>query len=192
MTDEEINKLEALVAAATPTEREDCGPPLCPRCKSEWTLDAGMEIPEHRHCWLCATAVLDEALPAMAALVAEVRRLSTTQCRECGARLLFSARKQGDGLCGPCHRRAAGTQTEADIERDDLRAEIERLRVEAVESRANAIQAEAVFDEAARRLEAERAEARRIARQYHAAWEAETALFPPRIDGGPPDWLVKP
>lgn len=35
-------------------------------------------------------------------------------CLRCGAGLLFSARQRGDGLCGPCHRKATGTQTLAD------------------------------------------------------------------------------
>jgi len=42
---------------------------------------------------------------------------ATGYCSACGARLMFSARQAGRGLCGPCARRADGTETEADIER---------------------------------------------------------------------------
>lgn len=35
-------------------------------------------------------------------------------CSSCNAALMFSARQQGDGLCGPCHRKANGTQNLAD------------------------------------------------------------------------------
>lgn len=39
----------------------------------------------------------------------------SSACSSCGVELLFSARSRGDGLCGPCSRRANGTQTEADL-----------------------------------------------------------------------------
>ncbi len=39
-------------------------------------------------------------------------------CSRCGARLFYSAQARGDGLCGPCSRKANGTQSPADIARE--------------------------------------------------------------------------
>ena len=36
-------------------------------------------------------------------------------CRKCGDGLMYTARSRADGLCGPCHRHANGTQTVSDL-----------------------------------------------------------------------------
>lgn len=40
-------------------------------------------------------------------------------CRKCGCYLIYGARQRGDGLCGPCSRKANGKQTPADKAREE-------------------------------------------------------------------------
>lgn len=60
---------------------------------------------------------LRELRSAPAIITTMLHTAADDTCSSCRVPLMFSARARGDGLCGPCFRRATDSETEADRER---------------------------------------------------------------------------
>jgi hypothetical protein len=117
---DQLGELTAALRCVPPGAANGCGPAWMTRLHRAACDVAGIGVPDSS-----IVAVAPESTPPappgswrdvqpngavdLAAGADEV-----PVCGRCHAELMYSARQRGDGLCGPCHRKAAGTQGLAD------------------------------------------------------------------------------